>query len=112
MLALSATPGNDLKVKMHSTTLLSLPLNSTSLPQAVQQVVTNLQLSHIELRSEDSIDIQPYTHKRKVELNTVPLEGDILLLKNAFLKVSYAIHMLTICTMYQCGGCNHTLTTD
>lgn len=44
-------------------------------------------LSHIELRSEDSFDIQPYTHQRKVELNVVPLEGEILLIKDAFLKV-------------------------
>ena len=56
-------------------------------PQAVQQVVSNLLLSHIELRSEDSFDIQPYTHQRRVELSVVPLEGEILLIKNAFLKV-------------------------
>ena len=65
-------------------------LTPLSLPyphQAVQQVVSNLQLSHIELRAEDSFDRQPYTHQRKVELNVVPLEGEILLVKNAFLKV-------------------------
>ena len=50
-------------------------------------MVSNLLLSHIELRSDDSFDIQPYTHQRKVELNVVPLEGEILLVKNAFLKV-------------------------
>ena len=56
-------------------------------PQAVQQVVSNLQLSHIELRADDSFDIQPYTHQRKVELHIVPLKGEILLVKNAFLEV-------------------------
>lgn len=59
----------------------------TVMVQAVQQVVTNLHISHIELRSDDSFDIQPYTHKRKVELNVVPLEGEILVVKDAFLKV-------------------------
>ena len=50
-------------------------------------MVTNLHLSHIELRSEDSFDIQPYTHQRKVELHVVPLEGELLLVKEAFLEV-------------------------
>ena len=99
VLALSATPGNDLKVCQHHTIplswskscllicaqLSSCPLSLSS--QAVQQVVTNLQLSHIELRADDSFDIQPYTHQRKVELHVVPLEGEILLVKNAFLEV-------------------------
>ena len=78
--------------------MCALPLPSPSPPppspspsppplQAVQQVVTNLHLSHIELRADDSFDIRPYTHQRKVELNVVPLEGEILLVKNAFLKV-------------------------
>ena len=90
VLALSATPGNDLKVctsycgRGVSCVNPSLPPVP---PQAVQQVVSNLQLSHIELRAEDSFDIQPYTHRRKVELNVVPLEGEILLVKTAFLKV-------------------------
>jgi hypothetical protein len=38
--------------------------------QAVQQVVTNLQIGHIELRNEDSFDIQRYVHERKVEFPT------------------------------------------
>ena len=72
----------------HSYFSFSLSLSlSLSVLQAVQQVVTNLQLSHIELRAEDSLDIQPYTHQRKVELHVVPLEGEILLVRNAFLEV-------------------------
>lgn len=56
--------------------------------QAVQQVVTNLQIGHIELRNEDSFDIQRYTHERKVEKIVVPLEGEIADVKNNFLKVN------------------------
>ena len=62
-------------------------LISVSLFQAVQQVVTNLQISHIELRNEDSFDIQRYVHERKVEKIIVPLEGEIAEVKNNFVKV-------------------------
>lgn len=49
--------------------------------------MTNLQVGHIELRSEDSFDIQQYVHERKVEKLVVPLEGEILSIKNRFIKV-------------------------
>ena len=55
--------------------------------QAVQQVVANLQIGQIELRSEDSFDIQQYVHQKKVELMVVPLDGEILEVKTAFLRV-------------------------
>ena len=66
--------------------LSTLSFPSPSL-QAVQQVVTNLQIGHIELRNEDSEDIQRYVHERKVEKIIVPLEGEIADVKNSFLKV-------------------------
>ena len=53
----------------------------------MQQVVTNLQISQIELRSEDSFDIQRYVHERQVEKFVVPFQGEILEVKTAFLKV-------------------------
>lgn len=53
----------------------------------MQQVVTNLQISQIELRSEDSFDIQRYVHERQVEKFVVPFQGEILEIKTAFLKV-------------------------
>ena len=97
VLALSATPGNDLRVcystLAHTYTHLThththLTHSHTPSSQAVQQVVTNLQVGQIELRSEDSFDIQRYVHERKVEKIVVALEGEILETKNAFLKVS------------------------
>ncbi|XP_029316966.1 Fanconi anemia group M protein isoform X2 [Cottoperca gobio] len=57
ILALSATPGGDTK--------------------AVQTVISNLLISHIELRSEESPDIQAHSHQRSVEKVVVPL-GDAL----------------------------------
>ncbi|XP_019850421.1 PREDICTED: Fanconi anemia group M protein isoform X2 [Amphimedon queenslandica] len=67
VLALSATPGSDLK--------------------AVQQVIDNLQIAHIELRCEDSLDIQQYNHGRKVEKIVVPLDEEILQVRESFKKM-------------------------
>ncbi|XP_054651413.1 Fanconi anemia group M protein isoform X2 [Dunckerocampus dactyliophorus] len=53
ILALSATPGGDTK--------------------SVQSVISNLLISHIELRSEESPDIQAHSHQRSVEKMVVPL---------------------------------------
>ena len=47
VLALSATPGSDLK--------------------AIQQVVRNLQISRVEYRNEESPDIVPYIHNRNIQ---------------------------------------------
>ncbi|KAK9716906.1 3'-5' DNA helicase, variant 2 [Basidiobolus ranarum] len=57
VLALSATPGTD--------------------TATVQDVVNNLMISHIELRSEESLDIQKYTHGRKIDVIVVPLTSKI-----------------------------------
>ncbi|CAI5764915.1 Fanconi anemia group M protein isoform X1 [Podarcis lilfordi] len=67
ILALSATPGSDTK--------------------AVQQVISNLLISHIELCTEDSPDIQPYTHQRQVEKCVVPLGKELAEVRNAYIKV-------------------------
>uniref|UniRef100_A0A3B5ANG5 Fanconi anemia group M protein-like n=1 Tax=Stegastes partitus TaxID=144197 RepID=A0A3B5ANG5_9TELE len=53
VLALSATPGGDTK--------------------SVQAVISNLLISHIELRSEESPDIRAHSHQRSVEKVVVPL---------------------------------------
>ncbi|XP_071355094.1 Fanconi anemia group M protein isoform X2 [Trachinotus anak] len=53
ILALSATPGGDAK--------------------SVQSVISNLLISHIELRSEESPDIRAHSHQRSVEKVVVPL---------------------------------------
>ncbi|XP_068608350.1 Fanconi anemia group M protein [Brachionichthys hirsutus] len=53
ILALSATPGGDTK--------------------SVQSVISNLFISHIELRSDESPDIQAHSHQRNVDKVVVPL---------------------------------------
>ncbi|XP_078673699.1 Fanconi anemia group M protein-like isoform X2 [Branchiostoma floridae x Branchiostoma belcheri] len=67
VLALSATPGGDLK--------------------GVQQVLSNLLITHVELRSDDSADIQPYTHERKVEKIVVKLGDQLTQLQNRYLAI-------------------------
>ncbi|XP_019743748.1 Fanconi anemia group M protein isoform X2 [Hippocampus comes] len=62
VLALSATPGGDTK--------------------SVQSVISNLLISHIELRSEESPDILAHSHQRSVEKMVVPL-GEALAAQQA-----------------------------
>ncbi|XP_039712392.1 Fanconi anemia group M protein isoform X1 [Pteropus medius] len=67
ILALSATPGSDIK--------------------AVQQVITNLLIGQIELRSEDSPDILPYSHERQVEKLVVPLGEELTAIQKAYVQI-------------------------
>nr|XP_009675263.1 PREDICTED: Fanconi anemia group M protein [Struthio camelus australis] len=67
ILALSATPGSDTK--------------------AVQQVISNLLIAQIELCSEDSPEIQPYSHERCVEKIVVPLGEELVEIQNAYIRV-------------------------
>ncbi|XP_051833657.1 Fanconi anemia group M protein [Antechinus flavipes] len=67
ILALSATPGSDTK--------------------AVQQVVSNLLIGQIELRSEDSSDILPFTHERRIEKIVVPLGEELVTVQNTYIQV-------------------------
>uniref|UniRef100_G1STA4 RNA helicase n=1 Tax=Oryctolagus cuniculus TaxID=9986 RepID=G1STA4_RABIT len=67
ILALSATPGSDIK--------------------AVQQVITNLLIGQIELRSEDSPDILPYSHERRVEKLVVPLGEELAAIQKTYIQI-------------------------
>ncbi|XP_068083864.1 Fanconi anemia group M protein, partial [Anabrus simplex] len=55
VLALSATPGNDML--------------------AVQKVIENLHISHLEMRNEQSLDTAQYTHHRKVDTIVAKIQG-------------------------------------
>ena len=45
----------------------------------------------MELRSEESPDIQPYTHSRQVEKVVVSLGEDIAKVKSSYLKVCWIL---------------------
>ncbi|XP_016072835.1 PREDICTED: Fanconi anemia group M protein isoform X2 [Miniopterus natalensis] len=55
--------------------------------QAVQQVITNLLIGQIELRSEDSPDILPYSHERRVEKLVVPLGEELGAIQKAYVQI-------------------------
>ncbi|CAL4087478.1 unnamed protein product, partial [Meganyctiphanes norvegica] len=67
ILALSATPGTDM--------------------DAVQNVVRNLLISHIELRSEDCPDISSYTHHRNIDKVVIPLGAQLQRIQDRYLIV-------------------------
>uniref|UniRef100_A0A8C7ZIY3 Fanconi anemia group M protein n=1 Tax=Oryzias sinensis TaxID=183150 RepID=A0A8C7ZIY3_9TELE len=67
VLALSATPGGDAK--------------------SVQAVISNLLISHIELRSEESLDIQAHSHQRSVDKVVVPLGEALSAYQTRYLEV-------------------------
>lgn len=67
VLALSATPGNDVI--------------------GVQQIIQNLKISSLEFRGEDALDVIKYTHQKKVESIVVNLSINIQRVKGDFLKV-------------------------
>ncbi|XP_012064278.1 PREDICTED: Fanconi anemia group M protein [Atta cephalotes] len=67
ILALSATPGNKL--------------------DNVHEVIQNLNISHLELRDENSIDIVPYINKRKVDIILVPLSNELAAFKERYIII-------------------------
>lgn len=56
-------------VSLHLISDLSTLVSSL---QSVQSVISNLLISHVELRSEESADIQAHSHQRTVEKVVVP----------------------------------------
>ena len=67
VLALSATPGGDVKT--------------------VQQVLSNLLISHIEALSDESPDIQQYQHERRVDKIVVPLGKELTDIRIQYIRV-------------------------
>ncbi|XP_075226822.1 FA complementation group M [Lycorma delicatula] len=67
ILALSATPGSDIK--------------------AVKEVIQNLYIEKLEVRSEDSADVSPYTHDKLVDKIVVELPPYIKEIWNQYLQV-------------------------
>lgn len=67
VLALSATPGRELK--------------------DVAEVVQNLLISHIEVRSESSPDLKPYTHKIKIQTDLFELDNTLKFVKAELMEI-------------------------
>lgn len=54
----------------------------------MQQVLSNLLISHIELRTEESKDIKQYSFDRQVDKIIVPDSKEIAAVKDRYVKVS------------------------
>uniref|UniRef100_A0A1B6CWP1 Fanconi anemia group M protein n=2 Tax=Clastoptera arizonana TaxID=38151 RepID=A0A1B6CWP1_9HEMI len=67
ILALSATPGNNVK--------------------NVVEVVKNLRISKLEMRGEESLDVAKYTHSKNVQQIVVQLSGEIRDVREQFLNI-------------------------
>ncbi|GAA5989448.1 hypothetical protein JCM5350_000708 [Sporobolomyces pararoseus] len=53
--------------------VLALTATPGSRGEAVQEVIDNLHIGHIEVRADDSIDIRQYVHKKSFDLVVLPL---------------------------------------
>ncbi|KAF9110573.1 hypothetical protein BGX27_006176 [Mortierella sp. AM989] len=67
IMALTATPGGDIKT--------------------VQKVVQNLKIAKIEMRTEDSMDLQKYVFKRSIQEMVVPCGREVGDIRDKFLKL-------------------------
>ncbi|ODQ51059.1 P-loop containing nucleoside triphosphate hydrolase protein, partial [Saitoella complicata NRRL Y-17804] len=67
--------------------ILALTATPGSTVEAVQQVIDNLHVSRIEIRSEDSLDIRQYVFKKTIDKVVVPLSDEIIELRDLYAKV-------------------------
>ncbi|KAL3287627.1 hypothetical protein HHI36_002096 [Cryptolaemus montrouzieri] len=67
VLALSATPGNGV--------------------EDIVETITNLMISHVEFRTEESLDVKPYVFRRNLETVVVPLGEKLEQVKGDYIEV-------------------------
>ncbi|KZT06380.1 P-loop containing nucleoside triphosphate hydrolase protein [Laetiporus sulphureus 93-53] len=67
VLALTATPGGD--------------------PEAVQEIIDRLHISHIEIRDEESLDLRRYMHTKALEQHIVAMSEDVIKIRDLLAKV-------------------------
>ncbi|CAD6504314.1 BgTH12-06045 [Blumeria graminis f. sp. triticale] len=66
VLALTATPGSTI--------------------EAVQEVIDNLEISKVEIRTEESLDIQQFVHRRNIDQIILDPSEEIIMIKTLFSK--------------------------
>lgn len=81
--------------------ILALTATPGSTGTAVQAVVNNLKISKIEIRTEESLDVQPFIQKRTTESITVNLSPELELIKT---KLEKDIMMPFISRLCQLGA--------
>lgn len=61
-------------------------ITSANLP-SVQSVINNLLISHLEVRTEEDIDVRSYVHHTQLEMVKVPLTPEIRAVRQLFLEL-------------------------
>lgn len=51
------------------------------------QVVKNLHIAHLELRTENCIDVAPYSHARKINTVVIKLSQELNTLRQQYVEV-------------------------
>jgi ERCC4-related helicase len=57
--------------------VLALTATPGSKPDAVQAIVDALHISHIEIRDEQSLDLAPYLHKKRIEQHIITMSPEV-----------------------------------
>lgn len=71
--------------------VLALTATPSSTFEGVQSIITNLNISHVEIRTEDSEDIKPYMHKKEINRMVSMLSGDIQTVMDLFSQTYQSI---------------------
>ena len=66
--------------------ILALTATPGSSVEAVQEVIDGLEISQIEIRTEKSIDIQPYVHAREIEQIILEPDENLTMIQNLISK--------------------------
>ncbi|OIW35270.1 P-loop containing nucleoside triphosphate hydrolase protein [Coniochaeta ligniaria NRRL 30616] len=66
--------------------VIALTATPGSKVESVQQVIDSLGISHVEIRTEESIDIRQYVHSRKEDIVTLEPSDEILRIQELFSK--------------------------
>lgn len=66
--------------------ILALTATPGASVEAVQEVIDGLEISKVEIRTEESMDIQQFTHRRKIEQVLLDPSDEIIMAKDLFSK--------------------------
>jgi len=66
--------------------ILALTATPGSKVEAVQEVIDGLGISHVEIRTENSLDIRPYVHQRDEDIVLLDPSEEMILIKDLFSK--------------------------
>lgn len=66
--------------------ILALTATPGSKVEAVQEVIDGLGISHVEIRTENSLDITPYVHQRDEDIVVLDPSDEMMLIKELFSK--------------------------